>query len=98
MYQLVLRFFGLTPESKADVQLEQFFLLAYYLGLTRSDIYAMPVAERMWYLERVNEEIKNSSESSDTEPVTKAAHNNTPEQRALRGQRPNTPARLRRFT
>jgi len=96
MYQSVLRFFGLTPETKADVQLEQFFLLAYYLGLTRSDIYDMPVAERMWYLERVNEEIKKSADNGD--PVTKATHDNTPDQRAFRGQRPNTPARLRRFT
>lgn len=79
------------------MQLEQIFLLAYYLGFTRSDIYAMPIAERMWYIERVSEEIRKASEQSD-DYITKAAHNNSPDMRALRGQRPQTPARLRRFT
>jgi len=94
---LAQRFFGLTTEMKADVQLEQFFLLAYYLGFTRTDIYQMPIAERMWYIERVGEEIRKASEKSD-DYITRAAHNNSPDMRELRGQRPNTPARLRRFT
>ena len=82
---------------KSDIQLEQIFLLAYYLGFTKSDIYNLPVAERMWYIQRTSDEIKKSSEKSD-EYMTKAAHDNSPELRALRGLRPDTPARLRRFT
>lgn len=82
---------------KSEVQLEQIFLLAYYLGFTRSDVYSMPVAERMWYLERVGKEIQNASEQGSDRP-TKATHDNMPENRAFRGQRPNTPSRLRRFT
>ena len=65
----------------------------YYIGFTYKDAYSLPIWKRQWFLERTMKEFKDSKE-----PVTKAAHTNSPDQRALQGLRPDAPARLRRFT
>lgn len=77
--------------------MEHIFLLAYYLGFTYSDVYNLPIQERIWYINRINEEIKRQAEGSG-DAYTKGAHHNSPEMRAFRGQRPHAPARLHRFT
>lgn len=69
----------------------------YYMGFTYEEAYELPVWQRIWFINRLNEEIKQSNESKN--PATRAAHDNTQEQRALSGMsRAQTPARLRRFT
>lgn len=78
--------------------MEHIFTLAYYLGFTKQDIERMPIQERIWYIHRINEEIQKANEASEGNVHTKGAHDNSPDQRAFRGQRPHTPARLRRFT
>lgn len=69
----------------------------YYMGFTYSDAYNLPVWKRIWFINRTVQEFKKSSDSGEN-PPTKAAHQNTPDQRALMGLRPDAPARLRRFT
>jgi hypothetical protein len=65
----------------------------YYVGFTYSDAYNLPIWKRKWFLERTVKEFKDSNNAPN-----KAAHNNSPDQRALMGLRPDAPARLRRFT
>jgi hypothetical protein len=78
--------------------MEHIFLLAYYLGFTKCDIEAMPIQHRIWYIKRVQQEINSHAEKSPDGAHTKGAHDNSQDARAFRGQRPETPARLRRFT
>ena len=92
-----LRFFGLTPNDK-EVFLEHIFLLMYYTGFTHTEAYNLPVWQRIWYLDRINQEFKRANEANNPQP-NRAAHANTPEQRAMMGlHNPSPPARLRRFT
>jgi hypothetical protein len=67
----------------------------YYIGFTYQDAWNLPIWKRQWFLERTMKEFKNSQ---GDQAQTKAAHANSPDQRALRGLRPDAPARLRRFT
>ena len=67
----------------------------YYIGFTYQDAYNLPIWKRQWFLERTMKEFKDSNEKS---PHNRAAHSNSPDQRALMGLRPDAPARLRRFT
>jgi len=67
------------------------------MGFTYWECYNIPVSYRVWFLRRINEEIKKSSEKGETQ--SRALHQNTQDVRALRGmQRADSPARLRRFT
>ena len=53
----------------------------------------MPIWQRVWFIRRINEEIKKSQGQSH------AAHHNDPQQRAMMNrQRANVPSKLRRFT
>lgn len=64
------------------------------MGFTYNEAYNLPVWQRKWFIERINEEFKKSNQES-----SRAAHHNTPETRALQGRnRTESPARLRRFT
>ena len=64
----------------------------YYLGFTYADAYNQPIWQRIWFIQRLNEELKKSQSS-------KAAHHNDPTTRTLQGrQRPQVPARHRKFT
>ncbi len=90
--------FGLTSEYKTEVQMEHVFLLAYYLGFTKSDIEAMAIQHRIWYIERVQREISAHAAANPNGAHSKGAHDNSPDARAFRGERPDAPARLRRFT
>ena len=69
----------------------------YYVGFSYVDAYNLPVWQRIWFIERTNEEFKKANEANSD--ASRAAHMNTPDQRAFRGQaRHHAPANLRRFT
>ena len=66
----------------------------YYMGFTYHDAYTLPIWQRIWFMERIGEEFKKSSDAG-----SRAAHDNTPESRSLQGRsRTHVPANQRRFT
>lgn len=74
------------------------FLLMYYMGFGYTEAMSVPLARRRWFIERVNKEFDKSREAGG-DPASKAAHDNTPDQRQMRGMsRDNVPAKLRRFS
>lgn len=67
------------------------------MGMSYTECYNMPIQYRIWFIKRINEEIKKSSEKGD--PNSRALHHNTPDVRALQSRaREQVPAKLRRFT
>jgi hypothetical protein len=69
----------------------------YYMGFSYWECYNIPISYRMWFLRRINEEIKRANEKGEGQ--SRALHQNSPDVRAMQGmQRPDSPARLRRFT
>lgn len=89
-------FFGPEPRSRIPL-LEQSFSLQYYLGVSLSDFWEMPIADVQWYMKRLQQELQPSGDD-ETRP-NRAAHSNSPEDRALLGlHRAQPPAKLRRFT
>ena len=67
------------------------------MGFTYEGAYSLPVWQRVWFIQRLNDEIEKSNKNN--EGATKAAHHNTADQRALMGRsRAQVPAKLRRFT
>ncbi len=69
----------------------------YYIGFTYTEAYNLPVWQRIWFIERTNEEFKRASEANSD--ASRAAHANTPDHRQMMGRaRDQVPARLRRFT
>lgn len=66
------------------------------MGFTYSEAYRIPIWQRRWFVERIKKEFKNAREADAT--ASRAAHDNDPQSRALQGRRPDTPAKLRRFT
>jgi hypothetical protein len=66
----------------------------YYVGFSYHDAFNMPVWQRIWFIDRLIEELKRSNNEQ-----SRAAHANTPDARALAGKyRSQVPANLRRFT
>lgn len=89
-------FFGLTPEDK-EIILEPIFLLMYYMGFSYKECMNLPIWQRKWFIERINTEFKRAKEANSDS--SRAAHQNTPDMRALQGMaRPQVPSKLRRFT
>tara|TARA_B100000700_G_scaffold328785_1_gene447818 strand:- start:1166 stop:1387 length:222 start_codon:yes stop_codon:yes gene_type:complete len=72
----------------------------YYLGFTYGEAYNIPIWQRRWFIQRLNEEIKKSQEANNGQaPPTKAYHQNTQDVRSMMGRmRSQVPANLRRFT
>ena len=69
----------------------------YYVGFSYREAYHLPIWQRIWFIERTNEEFKKANEKDAN--ASKAAHHNTPDQRAMAGRsRSSVPSRLRRFT
>jgi hypothetical protein len=67
----------------------------YYMGFSYLEGYNVPIWVRYWFIKRLNQELKNSAKDNGTQ----AAHQNTPDARALMGRhRAQVPAKLRRFT
>jgi hypothetical protein len=66
----------------------------HYLGFTYSDARDLPIPVRRWYINRIEKQLKNSSDAGSTDSRSHEA--NTPEVRAFRGKsRTQVPARLR---
>jgi len=92
----VPRFFGLTPNDK-QLFLEHIFALMYYMGFSYREAYRLPVWQRIWFIERVNKELKDANDKNST--ASRALQHNTPDMRALQGRgREQVPASLRRFS
>ena len=80
--------------------LEHTFLMMYYMGFSYVECYNLPIWQRIWFIHRLNEEIKKSNKANGGDgAATRAAHHNTPDAREMMGrQRSQVPANLRRFT
>ncbi len=64
------------------------------MGFSYGESYRLPIWQRIWFIERIVEEFKRSSDAG-----SRAAHDNTPENRQMRGRsRSHVPANQRRFT
>ncbi len=72
----------------------------YYVGFTYAEAYNIPVWQRIWFLKRLNKEIKRANDANKGNgAATRAAHQNDPDSRELMGRhRSHVPANLRRFT
>ena len=69
----------------------------YYMGFTYLEAYNIPVWQRMWFLDRINKEIKKANDAQSG--ASRAAHQNSPDARAMMGRaRAQVPSKLRRFT
>ena len=65
------------------------------MGFSYVAAYNIPIWQRIWYLKRLQKEIKESAGNNGS----RAAHQNDAETRALMGRhRAQVPANLRRFT
>lgn len=65
----------------------------YYMGFNYTEAYSIPMWQRIWFIERINKEMKKS------EGASRAAHQNTPDDRSMLGRsRSQVPSKLRRFT
>ena len=63
------------------------------MGFSYIESYNIPIWKRVWFLNRINEEIKKSQGQSHS------AHANTPDTRSMMNRsRSQVPAKLRRFT
>ena len=69
----------------------------YYMGFTFEEGYRLPVWQRIWFLERLQKELKAANDAQSG--ASRAAHANDAESRALMGRhRSQVPSKLRRFT
>jgi hypothetical protein len=69
----------------------------YYMGFSYIEAYNIPIWQRLWFLERLNKEIKRANEAQSG--GSRAAHDNSADARAMQGRsRAQVPAKLRRFT
>jgi hypothetical protein len=69
------------------------------MGFSYLEAYRLPVWQRQWFVERLQKEFKQAAERNNGEYTpSRAAHENDPTTRAMMGMRPNSPAKLRRFT
>ena len=67
------------------------------MGFSYREAYALPVWQRIWFIERINKELKAANDKNDT--ASKALQHNTPDMRSMQGRsRSQVPARLRRFS
>jgi len=70
------------------------------MGFSYIESYNLPVWQRIWFIKRLQKEIKRSQDKDgQAQQPTHAAHQNTPDARAMMGRyRHMVPAKLRRFT
>ena len=63
------------------------------MGFSYVECYNIPVWQRIWFINRINEEIKRANGQS------RSQQSNTPDARAMQGRgRQQVPSKLRRFT
>lgn len=72
----------------------------YYQGFSYAEAYNIPVWQRVWFLNRINKELKRANEANGGDgAASRAAHHNSPDTRELMGRgRSQVPAKLRRFS
>lgn len=65
-------FFGLTPEYRQHM-MNEIFLITYYGkgGFSRDDVFNMPVYERRWVMQRIQEEVEKKNKA-DREAANRA--------------------------
>lgn len=98
IFRWIKNFFGLAPEHREAAQLEPFFNLAYYFGMSWETYYRFPIMYRRWCMKRLNDEIKKSSKAGEQAMPSKGAHHNDPHTRTLMGKmKPHQPHSLKRF-
>ena len=69
----------------------------YYMGFTYVEGYNLPIWQRIWFIQRLNKEIKQANDRESG--ASRAAHANSSDARALAGRhRTQVPSKLRRFT
>jgi hypothetical protein len=69
----------------------------YYMGFTYVETYNIPIQYRVWFINRVQEELKRANEKGEGQ--SRAAHDNSAESRSMAGRaRAQVPSKLRRFT
>lgn len=56
-----------------------------YLGVSYSDAYRMPIQYRIFFIRRLNEEMKKQRENNDGEQLSRPSYENTPDARAMAG-------------
>jgi len=67
----------------------------YYGGFTYRGAYTLPVWQRLWFIKRIQKEIKDSGKEGEQQ----SRGYQHPEARAMMGRaRSQVPSRLRRFT
>jgi len=68
----------------------------YYMGFTYNECYSIPIWQRIWFIKRINKELKASNQNDQG---SRAAHHNSPDARAMMGRaRAQVPSKLRRFS
>ncbi len=77
IYQLVLRFFGLTPENKTII-LEQLYVLIQHANFTYLDAYKLPVWKRLWFIYKLKEEKEKEQQliNNNTQSNSSNSNNN----------------------
>jgi hypothetical protein len=69
----------------------------YYMGFSYWECYNIPIQYRMWFIQRLSDELKKANEKGGGN--SRAAHQNTPDSRSMMSRsRSQVPAKLRRFT
>ncbi len=70
------------------------------MGFSYVESYNVPIWQRHWFIERIQKEIKKTSDENDGQgAATHAMHHNTPDIRSMMNRhRSMVPAKLRRFT
>ena len=77
IYQLELRFFGLTPENKTII-LEQLYVLIKHANFTYLDAYKLPVWKRLWFIYKLKEENEKQNDliNKNTQQNSSNSNNN----------------------
>ena len=70
------------------------------MGFGYQECYDLPIWKRIWFIQRINKEIKETNKNNGGDgAATRAAHHNDPAVRSMMGRhRAQVPAKLRRFT
>ena len=70
------------------------------MGFTYCESYMIPIWQRRWFIERIQQEIKKANDANNGQGApSRGMAQNTPDVRAMLGRhREMVPAKLRRFT
>lgn len=67
--------------------MEQLFLCMCYLGMDYAGAYNLPIQYRIWYIRRLQEEMKKQADSNEEgSTTTRPSYEGLPEHRAMTGR------------